>query len=358
MAVCWLMPMSSDLIADQTNVVPNPRPDGVAGRAGPAPDQDSAVPSPTALDGGSALVAILMGTWQGEQYLAPQLDSFLAQQHDSWQLWASDDGSTDSTLTILQDYQSGPMAGRLHVLQGPHQGLAANFLSLACHPDIQADYYAYSDQDDIWEPDKLARALAWLATIPAEIPALYCSRTRLVDSNNHEIGASSLFSRPPCFGNALVQNIGGGNTMVFNQAARRLLVQAGPDVGVLAHDWWTYILVTGCGGRVYYDDYLALRYRQHDSNLMGSNASWAARRQRISLLWQGAFRRWNTDNITALHRMRSHLLPSARHLLDAFDRGRNRALLPRCCWFVRSGLHRQTMLGNLGLWVAALFGKL
>lgn len=146
--------------------------------------------------------------------------------------------------------------------------------------------------------------------------------------------------------------------MVFNQAARRLLCLAGADVDVLAHDWWVYLLVAGCGGRVYYDDYLALRYRQHDNNLMGSNLSLTARWHRASLLWRGDFYDWNTANIAALQRVQDQLDPVSRQILDAFSQGRNRSLLPRLWWFAHSGLYRQTLLGNLGLLVAALFGKL
>ncbi|MFT0531907.1 glycosyltransferase family 2 protein [Castellaniella hirudinis] len=306
----------------------------------------------------AARVAILMCTWQGGRYLAPQLDSFLAQRHPHWRLWVSDDGSTDDTLDILRQYQSGRMAGRLQLCRGPGRGLAANFLSLACRPDIDADYYAFSDQDDIWEADKLARAIACLRTLPANVPALYIARTRLVDQDNRAYGESARYTRPPGFGNALVQNIGGGNTMVFNPAARRLLCLAGADVAVLAHDWWLYMLVAGCGGRVYYDDYLSLRYRQHGNNLMGSNLGLAARWHRARLLLRGQFHRWNTANLTALQRVRDHLDPASRRTLDAFVQGRAQPLAPRLRWFARSGLRRQTPLGNLGLLVAVLFGKL
>ncbi len=79
------------------------------------------------------------------------------------------------------------------MFSGPAEGFAANFVSLTCNDTIQADFYAYSDQDDIWEADKLARSVQWLQTLPADVPGLYCSRTRLVDADNHEIGFSPLF---------------------------------------------------------------------------------------------------------------------------------------------------------------------
>jgi hypothetical protein len=106
---------------------------------------------------------------------------------------------------------------------GPAEGSTANFLSLTCRADIDADYFAYADQDDVWESDKLERAVNWLKTIPEGVPALYGSRTLLVDARNQHIGYSPLFEREPNFRNALVQSIAGGNTMVFNRAARDLL---------------------------------------------------------------------------------------------------------------------------------------
>ncbi|MGL4860623.1 MAG: glycosyltransferase, partial [Enterobacteriaceae bacterium] len=183
-------------------------------------------------------VAILLCTWYGQQYLAGQLDSFAAQTHTHWKGWVSDDGSEDDTLTILENYKLKWPAGRLSIHSGPGMGFAANFVSLTCMDCIDAAYYAYSDQDDIWETDKLERAIQWLATIPAHIPALYCARTRLVDAENNEIGLSPLFSRPPSFANALMQNIGGGNTMVFNNATRALLRETRESYPLITHDWW------------------------------------------------------------------------------------------------------------------------
>jgi glycosyltransferase involved in cell wall biosynthesis len=115
---------------------------------------------------------------QGQHYLAEQLDSFSTQSYTNWELWASDDGSKDQTLEILEEYRQKWPTGRLSIYFGPAKGYAANFLQLTCNAGIKADFYAYSDQDDIWEKDKLERALRWLESIPENIPALYCSRIR------------------------------------------------------------------------------------------------------------------------------------------------------------------------------------
>jgi len=303
-------------------------------------------------------VAILLCTYEGQQYLSQQLDSFTVQTHANWEVWASDDGSGDRTREILKGYEKMWPPGRLSVHAGPGKGVVANFLALTCNAVIQADYYAYADQDDIWEADKLRRALTWLESVPPDTPALYCARTLLVDTENRAIGLSPLFSRPPCFTNALVQSLAGGNTMVFNQAARRLLQEAGDKLPIVMHDWWAYMVVTGCGGKVFYDTQPTLRYRQHDGNVVGMNAGWGARLKRMRKLWQGQHREWNDRNIAALRKMEERLTPENRAILNRFTEARKMSPLPRLLNFVGCGVHRQTRFGNLSLLAAAVFGKI
>jgi len=303
-------------------------------------------------------VAILLCTYHGQHFLADQLDSIEQQNHRNWEVWASDDGSQDDTRAILGRYQSKWSESRLKIHYGPAEGFVSNFLSLTCKAEIQADYYAYSDQDDIWEADKLQRAVEWLSSVPSDVPALYCSRTRLVDAENRDIGLSPLFSRPPSFANALIQNIGGANTMVFNEAARRLIREAGENIEVVSHDSWAYMVVTGCGGKVKYDAYPSLRYRQHNGNLVGMNSTWAARRVRVRMLWQGHLRKWNDRHLIALQRLQPRLTPESRHILDLLAGARQRSLVPRLIGIKKSGIYRQTLLGNLGLLAAAIFKKI
>ena len=306
----------------------------------------------------SPKVAILLCTFYGQDFLAQQLDSFAAQTHANWEVWAADDGSKDGTHSILKDYQQKWSDGQLTIHAGAAKGFAANFLFLTCKTNIVADYYAYSDQDDIWELNKLARAVEWLESIPSSIPAVYCSRTRLVDASNKDIGLSPLFSKPPSFSNALMQNIGGGNTMVFNNAARDLLREAGEDLPIVTHDWWVYMLITGCGGQVFYDTEPSVRYRQHENNLVGTNGTWQARLKRLHMLWRGYFRSWNDRNIAALLTMNHRLTPDNRKTLTYFIKARKMGLVPRLFYFKLSGIYRQTFLGNLGLIAGALFRRI
>jgi glycosyltransferase involved in cell wall biosynthesis len=111
-------------------------------------------------------VAVLMCTMQGQHFLAEQLNSIATQTHPRWAIWASDDGSDDHTHAILEYYQSHWGEDRISIHAGPAEGSTANFLSLTCRADIDADYFAYADQDDVWESDKLERAVNWLKTVP------------------------------------------------------------------------------------------------------------------------------------------------------------------------------------------------
>lgn len=303
-------------------------------------------------------VAILLCTFNGAPFLREQLDSIAAQTHADWTLWVSDDGSSDATLDLLRAWSETRPAGQVELLSGPRRGFAANFLSLSCQSQINADYFAFCDQDDIWEADKLERAVSWIRSVPDEVPALYCARTRLVDAAGAEIGLSPLFTREPGFGNALVQNIGGGNTMLFNAAARNLLRMAGPDVAAVAHDWWAYILVSGCGGVVFYDSYPTIRYRQHGGNLIGRNSGCKARLARILMLFKGRFRGWNERNLDALSAVDLPLTQENRALVERFAELRRKPALPALVGLRKSGIYRQTLLGNLGLAAAALMRKL
>ncbi len=303
-------------------------------------------------------VVILLSTFNGEHYLAEQLESLIQQTHTNWVIHASDDGSSDGTLDVLSAYQQKLGSERLHILPGPRKGFSANFLSLVRRQAIsQKCYYAFCDQDDIWAPDKLERALTWMREIPEDLPSLYCSRTRLVDEQGAPLGFSQEFTAPLSFRNALVQSIAGGNTMVFNQATLQLLATTSEATHIVSHDWWAYILVTGCGGAVKYDRQPQVDYRQHGNNLMGSNASIADRWVRLRKLFSGTFREWNAANLVALAPVREHLTPECQCTLEQFEQARSAPLLKRFGLVLKSGLYRQTLQGNIGLALATLLRR-
>jgi glycosyltransferase involved in cell wall biosynthesis len=306
---------------------------------------------------GSCKVVILLATLNGAEYLEEQLQSYRDQSHSNWELVVSDDGSVDQTVELVQAFAK-QVPQRVIMQQGPKREFWRNFLSLVQRNDIDGEFFAYSDQDDIWFGKKLAKAVAWLATIPSDVPALYFTRTALVGKDGKLLGFSPLFMRAPSFQSALVQNIGGGNTMVFNYAAKRALASSPIDAVLVSHDWWTYQLVTGLGGIAHYDSWPSVKYRQHDHNLFGSNVGLRQRSLRLRAFVEGLVVQWNATNIQALNRMRPMLCPSSLETLDRFAHARESLLPKRMYLLWKAGVYRQRALENIILFFGALLGRI
>jgi glycosyltransferase involved in cell wall biosynthesis len=319
------------------------------------PSVDAAAVSPVAP---CRTATILLCTMNGERFLAEQLASLDRQTFTRWRLIVSDDGSSDCTKAILQAFKDAHGPGQVEIIDGPRRGAPANFLFLACREGLVSDYYAFCDQDDIWEADKLARAITILEQAGAGVPALYGSRTTLIDQDGRQIGLSPLFPKEPAFRSALVQSIAGGNTMVFNHKARELLAFCGAAVEIPSHDWWLYQVTSACGGKVFYDAWPSVRYRQHTQNVIGSNMGFAARLRRLQMLGQGRFRYWSDLNVEALARLQPRMKAENRQIFDLFCKARQRPLLQRARMFAQAGVYRQTLLGNLGLAAAVVLKKI
>ncbi len=305
-----------------------------------------------------AKVAVLLCTFNGVAHLEEQLDSIANQGLQHIDIWVSDDGSTDGTLELLERFKLSWEKGLFIIKSGPKKGFAYNFLSLVCDDQITADYYAYCDQDDIWERDKLSRSVRKLSALNTNQANLYGSRTALMTENGEMMGVrSSLFTRKPHFRNALVQSIAGGNTMVFNQKTKSLLCQAG-ILEIVSHDWWTYLIVAGVGGQIVYDPVPSIRYRQHDDNEMGANNGWSARMNRAILLLVGRFKQWNEININALVASKLLLTEENQKTLEQFIKLRQAKFFERLKLAKKVKLYRQTLFGDIALIGATLFNKL
>lgn len=303
-------------------------------------------------------IAVLMGTKDGAAFIDEQLQSLAMQSHPLVDLWISDDGSVDGTIAIIEAWKPRWAKGRMTLLDGPRQGFAANFRSMILDRRIDADCYAFSDQDDIWEPDRLESAVRWMQGLDAGRPLMFCSRTATMTETGSLVGRSPLFSRPPSFRNALVQSIAGGNTILLNRAARDLLARACVRTGFVSHDWWAYLIVTGAGGVVRYDPRPLVRYRQHAANLVGANVSWQARVSRLGRLFKGEFAGWTDLNLAGLAVNRDLLTPDATACLHLFKSGRRGSLFQRLRALRKSGVYRQTLAGTLGLYLAFVLGRI
>ncbi|MCA1711298.1 MAG: glycosyltransferase family 2 protein [Actinobacteria bacterium] len=296
------------------------------------------------------LVEVLMSTYNGSAYVADQIDSILAQSHEPFRLLIRDDGSTDDTRAILARYASD---SRIRVLGGGNLGLPEAFFHLIDIASDDADLYALADQDDVWMPEKIARAVAALSAIRG--PALYCARVLVVDEQLRPLYPHELPRRGPSFANALVQNIALGCTVVINSAARDVLRGRWPAECVM-HDAWMYLVIAGTG-TVVYDEEVVLQYRQHARNSVGMGSSAVARlagRVRRQLSPGGAGKHTRQD--LALAHSGVQLKPCAAERLAEFLRSRETTWL-RTRYAVRGPAHRQSPGSNLVLKGLQLLGR-
>ena len=298
-------------------------------------------------------VHILLGTYNGARWLPAQLDSFLDQTHDAWSLWVSDDGSTDGTRDVLAHFAARHPARVARIVEGPRRGSAANYLHLLCHPDLPPGIVALSDQDDVWMPDKLHRALARLRE-SRDTPCAWSARYLFVDDQLQGDRPSPLWPRPPSLANAMVQNIMSGHTLTLNAAALEIVRRAGPRP-VPHHDWWINLLLAATGARLCFDPAIVLRYRQHEANVMGASAGRRARRTRRGALLNGTMGDWVRANLEALQRSGVPLTTDAERLIERWqvaERGQRLRLLHEF------GIHRQSRAETASIYLAALLGRL
>lgn len=232
--------------------------------------------------------AVLLAAWNGERYLEEQIESILHQTGQDFELYIHDDGSDDGTQDILRDY-SARYPGIVHILEyEPQGGAAANFFSLLQR--VEAEYYFFSDQDDVWLPEKMEHSLKLLCGLEEKngqnTPALVFSDLRVVDAHLGTIDDSYLhFSGRDPRGVDLVsllrRNVAAGCTIAVNRACVQAALHI-PDIRqVFMHDWWLMLTAAACGEIAFLEEATVL-YRQHGANAVGAGESTASRVRRIT----------------------------------------------------------------------------
>ena len=210
-------------------------------------------------------VTVLLSTFNGSKFLQQQLNSLYEQTYRNLRILVRDDGSSDSTRALLKNEQSKDF---IDMQEGYRNlGPALSFFELLKSAALtETEYVAFCDQDDVWHPEKIARAVSALAGVAGSCPAMYCSRLEVVDENLKHVGYTDL-PKKVGFGNALVESVAVGCTMVLNRKAIDLICTNLPSK-VVIHDWWFYLVIS-CFGKVVFDNSSYIKYRQHGSNTFG-----------------------------------------------------------------------------------------
>ncbi|MGQ9804885.1 MAG: glycosyltransferase family 2 protein [Chlorobiales bacterium] len=219
------------------------------------------------------IVNILLSTYNGEKYIRPQLDSLLAQSYPNILIHIRDDGSSDKTIEILEAYCAAH--SNIILTKGSNLGAAKSFYQLLLNAYKEATYFAYCDQDDVWKPEKIERAVSiHQQQQEPSCPMLYFSEFEIVNEKLQR-KASSKLNRYYDFKTALLQNVPFGCTQVWNKAAQELLCKHQPDFFYM-HDWWNFLVISGVG-KILYDASETLYYRMHGENVFGQTTSFSAR---------------------------------------------------------------------------------
>lgn len=222
-------------------------------------------------------VTVLLSSYNGERFINEQIDSLLKQQDVNLSIIVRDDGSTDSTKDILQQYQT---EGKLQWYTGPNLKPAYSFLDLAKNaPD--SDYYAFCDQDDVWEPDKIKTALDALEINHAD---LYYSAYTTTDSNLNILERNIQKPIIQTLGQAVVYASVTGCTMVFTKKLLSYLNRYKPQ-HIMMHDSWLFKIAKAMDLGIIYDAQSHILYRQHGNNVIGNEQSelskWKHRKERL-----------------------------------------------------------------------------
>lgn len=239
-------------------------------------------------------VVVLMSTYNGDAYIREQIQSILSQRGCQVDLIVRDDGSKDNTVKLLDEYEQKGLLKQYRD-QG-NLGPARSFLKLlAVSPD--ADFFAFADQDDVWNEDKLLRAARAIGQ--TEIPSVYYSNLALVDEQLKPFNKNALPGKQYLgLEKILVGNTAAGCSMAMNRAMRNLFVSAyTEEMTVPMHDWFLCALCKACGGRLLYDPIPSMLYRQHGNNTVGYDLS--GKLGRMQHLYQELFVK-KEDKTTAL----------------------------------------------------------
>lgn len=265
------------------------------------------------------IAAILLSTWNGAEYLRPQVDSILNQTIRNFLLIVRDDGSVDGTRAMLDEYVDRD--ARIIVHHGRNLGAAGSFLDLLRLGRGTAAAYFYADQDDVWQADKLALMTESLRRFDPCKPALYYTAVRLVDANARPLQRQLPFLPPPSFGQAIVQGIAQGCVMALNDSLLNLLAGRLPDPSKLVmHDMWT-MMAAAAFGVVAGDPIATVSYRQHGRNVFGGQTGLNLFKTRVRRVLRGEQAGRLAAQAQEFGRMFSDILAAEhRYTLDDFLR--------------------------------------
>lgn len=226
-------------------------------------------------------IAVMMSTYNGEKYLSEQLESLANQTvAENMTIYIRDDGSTDGTFSVIEAWREKMS---IVLYKEKNAGPARSFWELLMNPDIQADYYAFCDQDDVWDADKLERGMNLLQ---GDVHMSLCN-CRFTDGDGNVIQDRMYQEVPvPAILRQFVCGMAQGCSMVFTQELRNYFLNY-PVTCVPMHDTVAALHAMGFG-RIVWDEEPRFGYRMHGSNVVAKESK--SPYKRLKTTW------WNWKN--------------------------------------------------------------
>lgn len=308
---------------------------------------------------------VLLSTYNGEKFLEEQLYSLQKQEGVELALLIRDDGSKDRTLSIIHQFIEDSTTN-IKLLQANNVGAKASFFKLmriAAEEYFECDYFAFCDQDDIWKPNKLIRAIQMLNNENHSLPLMYCSATQMVNSDLSYINIWPPAPRKTlAMYNALVENVAVGCTSILNKKALKLITSS-PPINInypIMHDWWAYLCVSTFG-KVIFDSEPCILYRQHSNNVLGGQTD------NLVTKWKKRFIRYfKAQNHYIISNQAKEFYNCFNPILDEqlrlslqdFIQSTKRNGLARLMYTIRTPFYRQTVADQFILKVIISLGKI
>lgn len=302
-------------------------------------------------------VTVVMSTYNGEKYVAEQIDSILASTYQDFEIMISDDGSKDATLSIIKEYEA-KMPDKIHVNQNERNlGYILNFLQGICK--TSSDYIMFCDQDDVWKPNKIEITLNKLKQIEAksgkDLPISVFTDAIVVNQKldviqNSFFQAGHLNPYNTDLSHMLMENKLIGCTVMMNAATRKILQEHSLPTHARLHDWWIAIVTAALGKATFLNEGTIL-YRQHGNNIVGNTGFLAYIKNRITSLKK------QKDAILALQYQAEEFLTLYGDMLNSenkvimkqFANLHNMNFIKRRIVILQNGFLKTGLIRNIGL---------
>lgn len=218
-------------------------------------------------------IDVLMATYNGEKYVAEQIDSILKQTYSNIRLLISDDASTDNTREILQSYAQKDKRIQLF-FQKDNLGYIGNFEFLLTK--VENEIFMLSDQDDVWKEDKIQKTYEKCQTEQAD---LVFTDLEVVDEqlktiypsfNDYMLLTRKIKKYYKDYRMQYLYNCVTGCTLLSKKKWIPDMLPLPKESKYVVHDLWIALTVMLKGGKVTYLDEKTIYYRQHGNNQIGT----------------------------------------------------------------------------------------